>query len=116
MFSKEGIVENFIQPDMIICENGLGAPKVDINERFDQSEDGSMQRPGMSRGGIPAANIRFSLQHNDQSLSMLDPSEPTRIKSFNAHTVPINLDQTLVSANNRLFGEHKSSLVDATYN
>jgi len=82
MFSKEGIVENFIQPDMIICENGLGAPKVDINEKFDQSEDGSMQRLGMSRGGIPAANIRFSLQHNDHHSTVYAAGSACEFPSF----------------------------------
>jgi len=31
LFSKDGITELFIQPDLVIAENGLGPPKVDIN-------------------------------------------------------------------------------------
>jgi len=29
-FSEQGIVEYFLKPDVVIAENGLGAPKVDI--------------------------------------------------------------------------------------
>ncbi len=32
LYSKEGITELFIKPDLVIAENGLGIPKVDINE------------------------------------------------------------------------------------
>jgi len=32
LYSKEGITELFIKPDLVIAENGLGLPKVDINE------------------------------------------------------------------------------------
>lgn len=32
LFSKEGITELFIKPDLVIAENGLGMPKVDLNE------------------------------------------------------------------------------------
>lgn len=35
IFSKEGLVENFIKPDIIICENGVGSPKVDLNDKFE---------------------------------------------------------------------------------
>jgi NADH dehydrogenase FAD-containing subunit len=32
LYSKEGITEHFIKPDLVIAENGLGMPKVDLNE------------------------------------------------------------------------------------
>lgn len=32
LFSKEGITEMFIKPDLVIAENGLGQPKVDLAE------------------------------------------------------------------------------------
>lgn len=35
LFSKEGIIENFIKPDMVIVENGLGRPKFDLIDKFE---------------------------------------------------------------------------------
>lgn len=32
LFSREGITELFIKPDIVIAENGLGEPKVDLGE------------------------------------------------------------------------------------
>ena len=34
VFSKEGIIEMFIKPDVVICENGIGSPKTELNGKF----------------------------------------------------------------------------------
>lgn len=66
LFSKEGITELFIKPDVVIAENGIGQPKLDLKQLIDQKEDGSLSRIGIDRqNGIPASNIRFSLLYND---------------------------------------------------
>ena len=34
ILSDEGIIEQYYKPDLVICENGVGRPKVNINDKF----------------------------------------------------------------------------------
>ena len=38
LYSKEGATEYFISPDVVICENGVGPVKMDINKLIVNSE------------------------------------------------------------------------------
>lgn len=92
VFSKEGIVEQFIKPDVIICENGLGSPKINLNEYFEQKEDGSLSRLGIDRSsGIPTSNLRFSLLHNDLQSCIYAAGSATQYPSF-IHKLRIRCD------------------------
>ncbi len=66
MYTKEGIVERYIKPDVVICENGLGKPKIDLNKFIYHKETGSLSRLGIDETtGIPSSNMNFSLLYND---------------------------------------------------
>ena len=43
LYSKEGAVEYFINPDVVIVENGIGTPKIDLNRLIENGEDGPCQ-------------------------------------------------------------------------
>jgi len=65
-WKREGITEYFIKPDVVIAENGLGPPKVDINPLIENKTVGETGRVGIDiKTGYCASNIRFSLMYND---------------------------------------------------
>lgn len=60
--------EFFIKPDVVIAENGLGAPKVDLKALMLENADAenSLNKIGFcTKTGYPATNVRFSLLYND---------------------------------------------------
>lgn len=47
VFSDEGVTDFYLKPDVVIAENGLGAPKLDWNTLTEQREFGSLNRLGI---------------------------------------------------------------------
>lgn len=47
IFSEEGVVDYYLRPDVVIAENGLGPPKLDLNALITQREFGSLNRIGL---------------------------------------------------------------------
>lgn len=63
---KEGITEFYLKPDMVIVENGLGSGKVNLAPLIEAKDEGQINHVGVDhRTGLPAANVRFSVLHND---------------------------------------------------
>lgn len=58
-------IEYFLKPDVVICENGVGDPKMDLSTLIDNREQNSISRLAIGQDKIPMANIRFSLLHNE---------------------------------------------------
>ena len=59
--------EFWIQPDMVIGENGFGAPKYKLQQLLKpgENETGAPELPiALGPNGMPTADIRFSLLHN----------------------------------------------------
>lgn len=42
MYTSEGIVEYTIEPDLVIVENGLGPPKVELGTCINNKDSGSL--------------------------------------------------------------------------
>lgn len=82
----------FIKPDVVICENGIASPKIDLNGKFEQKEDGSLSRLGVDRNsGIPSSNLRFSLYHNDIASPIYAAGSCNQFPSF-IHKIKIRCD------------------------
>jgi hypothetical protein len=64
-FSEQGVTEYFVCPDVVIAENGIGKPKLDISTLIEQKENSTVNKVGLDNAGVPASNIRFSLFYNN---------------------------------------------------
>ena len=66
---EEKNVEYYIRPDLIIAENGIGAPKYDIKTVLSPGKNAENGEPpiklGIDAAGIPASDVKFSLHYND---------------------------------------------------
>jgi hypothetical protein len=58
LYSKEGMVEHFIKPDLVICENGIGAPKVSCSGMFEAKDGHDLSRVVIGNDGIPQNSYR----------------------------------------------------------
>lgn len=47
-FSKDGMTEFYIKPDLIIVENGIGPPKIDLSKVVEQKDSGALNRIGIA--------------------------------------------------------------------
>lgn len=81
-FSKTGMTEYFIKPDMVIVEDGLGDPKLNLQEIVGPEEGSNLTNLMFSREGIPTANMRFSLHPNDLSGPILAAGSGNDYPSF----------------------------------
>lgn len=63
--SGDQTIEYFLKPDVVICENGLGDPKMDLATLIENREINSISRLAIANDKTPMANIRFSLMHNE---------------------------------------------------
>lgn len=59
-------VEYYIRPDVVIAENGIGSPKLELQKLLQKADDdvGPLQL-GIDPNGVPASDIKFSLHYND---------------------------------------------------
>jgi len=70
-FKKEGepATEYFLQPDVVIQENGLGGPSLNFYKMQAYIEGTDLKTPPVNpskeKDGCPAADIRFSLSYNN---------------------------------------------------
>lgn len=66
---EEKNVEYFLKPDVVIAENGIGAPKKDLRSLLAPATNAEAGEPpiqvGIDPQGIPASDIKFSLHYND---------------------------------------------------
>lgn len=64
---KVADTEYVIEPDMVICANGIGLPRKQLLQLVGAQDQGSESRVqiGSRPNFIPHVNIRFSLIHND---------------------------------------------------
>jgi len=82
-WKREGFVEYFIKPDVVIAEAGLGPPKVDLSPLIANKDVGETGRVGIDlKTGYPAANIRFSLMYNDIQSPLYAAGSGTWFPSF----------------------------------
>ena len=91
LYSKEGAIEYFISPDVVICENGVGPVKMDINKLIVNSEQGQVNRIAVDESGLPYCNMRFSLLHNDHASSIFGVGSATSYPSF-FHKLKVRTD------------------------
>jgi hypothetical protein len=79
-------VEYFIRPDVIIAENGIGAPKYDIRKVLAAGTHAENGEPPLKLGidpqGIPASDLKFSLHYNDLFSPILAAGSCTQYPSF----------------------------------
>ena len=80
---EERVVEHAYKPDMVIVENGVGAPKQDLKNLLnDEATDSNLTNLMMSNDNVPTANVRFSLQPNDIQSTFLACGSATTHPSF----------------------------------
>lgn len=82
LYSKEGVMEYFIHPDVVIVENGVGAPKLDLNGLIENGESGSLDCIKVDSKGLPYSNMRFSLLPNDHASPINAVGSATQYPSF----------------------------------
>jgi len=91
-YSEEGVTDYFLTPDVVIVEDGLGDPKMDIMDLVERQEAGNLDNIGIDEASrMPAANIRFGLQHNDIASPILAAGSCTQFPSF-MHKIRIRTD------------------------
>ena len=63
MWTDKGSTDFFLKPDMVIVEDGVGKPKLDLKKLTGQAEGGTkvLENFTFANTGIPISNIRFSL-------------------------------------------------------
>ena len=91
LYSRDGVTEYFISPDLVIVENGVGPPKLNLNHLIDNGEDGSLTKLKIDSKGVPYCNMRFGLLHNDHACSVNAVGSCTQYPSF-FHKVKIRTD------------------------
>jgi len=103
MFTSEGIVEYTINPDMVIVENGLGPPKVELGKCINNKDAGALQRIALDfTNGMPSSNIRFSLLHNDTASCLYAAGSTTQFPSF-FHKVKVRPDDVRFNVESGFF-------------
>lgn len=79
-------VEYFVRPDIVIAENGIGAPKYDIRTLLAPGHHAENGEPPLKLGidpiGIPASDMKFSLHYNDLFSPILAAGSCTQYPSF----------------------------------
>lgn len=90
-------VEYFVRPDIVIAENGVGAPKYDIRALLAPGSTSENGEPPLKLGidplGIPASDIKFSLHYNDLFSPILAAGSCTQYPSF-LHKVRLRTNDT----------------------
>lgn len=79
-------VEYFVRPDIVIAENGIGAPKYDVRKLLTAGADAENGEPPLKVGvdplGIPATDLKFSLHYNDLFSPILAAGSCSQYPSF----------------------------------
>ena len=81
-FTKEGVVDHYVKPDLIIAENGIADPLIKFSDLVEYGDQETADKIGVDLDGIPAANIRFSLYWNDIQSPMLACGSGVQYPSF----------------------------------
>lgn len=109
---KDKNVEFFIRPDVVIAENGVGAPKYDLRSKLAPATDSENGEPplklGIDDSGIPGCDIKFSLHYNDLFSPILAAGSCATYNSF-LHKVKLryqdskyNIEQGFYAAMNMM--------------
>ena len=104
----EGVTDYFVKPDLIIAENGVGAPKADLSKIIDVKESSTVNHIGIDTEGVPISNIRFSLLSNDIASPILAAGSCTGYPSFlhkmriRTNDVKYNIEQGFYAAMNMM--------------
>lgn len=110
--SEKNNLEYFIKPDVVIAENGLGAPKMDLKELLTPAIHAENNEPplqiGFDREGLPSSDIKFSLHYNDIHSPIFSVGSCTSFPSFFHKTkirtqdVKYNIESAFFAAMNML--------------
>ncbi|CDW84041.1 pyridine nucleotide-disulphide oxidoreductase family protein [Stylonychia lemnae] len=105
-------IEYFIKPDIVIAENGLGAPKIEIKKLLTPDVHAESDEPplaiGVDSNGIPACDIKFSLHYNDIHSPIFACGSCTQYPSFMQKTkvrtqdVKYNIESAFFAAMNMM--------------
>ena len=80
---EERVVENAYRPDMVIVEDGVGRPKLELKELIgEESSDSNLTELMFTKANIPTANIRFHLYPNDIASPFLACGSAATFPSF----------------------------------
>ena len=83
---SEKNVEFFLKPDIVIAENGLGAPKRDLKMLLAPATNAEAGEPPISvaidERGVPASDVKFSLHYNDIHTPIFAAGSCTQYPSF----------------------------------
>jgi hypothetical protein len=74
----------FVEPDVVIVENGIGRPKKELLSMVGHQDMNSEKRVHIETEAIPGANIRFSLIHNDIHSAIFAAGSATNFPAFMA--------------------------------
>jgi len=82
VFSREGVIESYIKPDVVIVENGIGDPKYNLEDFIEAKEYGDITRVNTDHKGVCSSNFKFSLLQNDSQSSLYAAGSCTSFPSF----------------------------------
>lgn len=86
MEDSEKDTEYFVKPDIVIAENGVGTPKLNLKKLLTpgvhEDQDTPPMQVGIDAFGIPSSDIRFSLHYNDIHSPILAAGSCTLYPSF----------------------------------
>ena len=91
VWTEKGSTDYFVKPDLIIVEDGIGRPKVDLRPLIGHEEHGNLNNLTFNNEGIPISNIRFSLYQNDIMSPILAAGSCTHYPSF-MHKIKVRGD------------------------
>ena len=91
IMSEEDQMEYFISTDIVIAENGIGAPKCDLKSMIGEQEKNHLSSLTFNNEEIPISNIRFSLLQNDIMSPYLAAGSCTHYPSF-MHKIKIRTE------------------------
>lgn len=76
---------------MIIVEDGVGRPKVDLKKLIGYEDSGNLNNLTFTNSAIPISNVRFSLYQNDIMSPILAAGSCTHYPSF-MHKIRVRTD------------------------
>lgn len=91
IWTEQGATDYFVRPDVVIVENGVGAPKQDLASLIGNEDEGTLNNLTFTNSKMPISNVRFSLYQNDIMSPILAAGSCTHYPSF-MHKVKVRTD------------------------
>ena len=91
VWTEKGSIDFFIKPDIVIVEDGVGRPKVDLKNLIGYEDSGNLNNLTFTKTAIPISNVRFSLYQNDIMSPILAAGSCTHYPSF-MHKIRVRTD------------------------